>query len=81
MTSSAPATPPARPSRSSPIDQPTETETPVSRTDFAIAALSLAAVIQVVILIRGEESAGWAIAGLVLLVAAVASLARNRSAN
>ncbi len=48
----------------------------MNRNTVAITLLGLALAIQVIILSRGEETAGWAIAGIVLLAAAVASLLR-----
>lgn len=50
----------------------------MSRINVAVALLSLAIVLNIVVLIRGEESPGWPVAAIVFLGAAALTLASQR---
>ena len=48
------------------------------RTNAAIVLLAVAVVLNIVVLMRGEESAGWPIAAIVFLGAAALTLMSQR---
>lgn len=50
----------------------------MSRVNVAVILLATAIVLNVVVLLRGEESPGWPIAAIVFLTAAAMTLASQR---